>query len=335
MQIFSNTNIDFIKWRWHALALSVAIIVAGIVMIAQRGIPLGIDFSGGTIVVYKFEKAVGEDQVRAAIAKVPGEKVVQRYGQPADNSILVRLPQAQGMEEGFGLEAGANALRDAVTAANLGKFEEISREVVGPAIGEDLQRKGLWATLLSILGITAYIALRFRPSFALGAIAATFHDILVTLGFLVFFGYDLSLNVIAALLTITGYSVNDTIVIFDRVRENLRTMRRDRLETVVNASVNQTLGRTIITAGTTFLSVLSLYLFGGEVLEGFAFTMLVGIVSGTYSTVFIASAVAILMSRGAASGAPPAASSASASTPAARATGTTARKNPSRKVGAR
>jgi preprotein translocase subunit SecF len=335
MQIFSKTNIDFIKWRWHALALSVAIVVAGAVLIAQRGLPLGIDFSGGTIVVYRFDKAkaVGEDAVRAAIEKVPGEKVVQRYGQPSDNSILIRLPQAHGTEEGFGLEAGANALRDAVTAANLGKFEEISREVVGPAIGEDLQRKGLWATLLSVLGITAYIALRFRLSFALGAIAATFHDIFVTLAFLVFFGYDLSLNVIAALLTITGYSVNDTIVVFDRVRENLRSMRRENLETVVNTSVNQTLGRTIITAGTTFLSVLSLYLFGGEVLEGFAFTMLVGIVSGTYSTIFIAAAVAIIMSRGAAAGAPGTAAASSASV--SRSAGAAPKKSTPRKAGAR
>ena len=231
---------------------------------------------------------------------MPGEKVVQQYGKPEEHSVLVRLPQPPGVEEGFSLEKDAKALNDAVKAANLGPFKEISREVVGPAIGKDLQRKGLWATLFSILGITAYIALRFRLTFAIGAIAATFHDILVTLAFLVFFGYDLSLNVIAALLTITGYSVNDTIVIFDRVRENMHTMRRDDLEKVVNQSVNQTLGRTLITAGTTFLSVLALYLFGGEVLEGFAFTMLVGIVSGTYSTIFIAAAVAILMSKRAA-----------------------------------
>ena len=131
--------------------------------------------------------------------------------------------------------------------------------------------------------------------FRSGAIAATFHDIFVTLAFLTFFGYELSLNVVAAILTITGYSVNDTIVIFDRVRENLRSMRRDSLRDVVNVSVNQTLGRTIITAGATFLAVLSLYLFGGEVLRGFAFTMLVGIISGTYSTVFIASAIAIIL----------------------------------------
>jgi preprotein translocase subunit SecF len=159
-----------------------------------------------------------------------------------------------------------------------------------------LQLKGLYATVASILGIAAYIAFRFRFAFAVGAITATLHDVLVTLTFLTFFGYDLSLNVVAAILTITGYSVNDTIVIFDRVRENLRGMRRESLEHVVNLSVNQTLSRTIITAGTTFLAVLALYVFGGEVLRGFAFTMLVGIISGTYSTVFIAAAIAIILS---------------------------------------
>src|SRR5690606_15639066 len=167
---------------------------------------------------------------------------------------------------------------------------------VGPTIGRDLQLKGIYATIASIVGITIYIGLRFRFAFALGAIAATLHDLLVTFAFLNFFGYELSLNIIAAILTITGYSVNDTIVIFDRVRENLRSKRRDSLETVVNTSVNQTLSRTIITAGTTFFAVLGLYLFGGEVLEGFAFTMMVGIISGTYSTVFIAAAIAILLS---------------------------------------
>ena len=143
----------------------------------------------------------------------------------------------------------------------------LQRDSVGPVIGRDLQLKGIYATLASIVGITLYIGLRFRFAFAIGAIAATFHDILITLAFLTFFGYELSLNVVAALLTITGYSVNDTIVIFDRVRENLRGMRREPLEQVVNTSVNQTLSRTIITAGTTFLSVLALYLFGGDVLR--------------------------------------------------------------------
>jgi preprotein translocase SecF subunit len=166
--------------------------------------------------------------------------------------------------------------------------------IVGPIVGEQLKRQGTMATVLALAGILVYIALRFQFSFAVGAVVATIHDLLVTLSFLVFFGYDITLNVIAAILTITGYSVNDTIVVFDRVRENLRSMRRDRLDHIVNVAVNQTLARTVITAGTTLLSVVALFLFGGEVLKGFAFTMIVGIISGTYSTIFIAAAIAIL-----------------------------------------
>jgi preprotein translocase subunit SecF len=295
MRIFENANYNFIQWRWHAIALSLIVILAGAAMMVTRGLPLGIDFSGGTIVVLKFQQPISEDALRGALDAVPGEKVVQQFGDAGDNEWLVRLPELAS-EQGVSLEQGARAVIDAVTKANLGQFEVISQELVGPVIGADLQRKGLYATLASIVGITIYIGIRFRFAFAIGAIAATLHDVLVTLAFLTFFGYDLSLNIVAAILTITGYSVNDTIVIFDRVRENLRSKRRDSLETVVNTSVNQTLSRTIITAGTTFLAVLSLYLFGGEVLEGFAFTMLVGIVSGTYSTVFIAAAIAILLS---------------------------------------
>ena len=296
MQIFTNTNFDFLRWRWHAIALSVVVILAGAgLMVSRGGLPLGVDFSGGTVVVLKFDRPVPEDAVRTAVASIPGDKVVQQYGEASANEILVRLPQA-GAERGFSLEEGAKQVLTLIQRANLGSFEVVSTEVVGPVIGADLQRKGIYATVASIIGITIYIALRFRFTFAVGAIVATFHDILVTLAFLSFFGYELSLNVVAAILTITGYSVNDTIVIFDRVRENFRTMRRDSLAHVVNKSVNQTLGRTIITAGTTFLAVLALFLFGGEVLEGFAFTMLVGIVSGTYSTVFIASAIAIILS---------------------------------------
>jgi preprotein translocase subunit SecF len=188
-------------------------------------------------------------------------------------------------------------VEQALQKAGLPKFEIVNRELVSAVIGRDLQLRGIYATIASLLAITIYIGIRFRFSFAVGAIAATLHDVFVTLAFLMFFGYDLSLNVVAAILTITGYSVNDTIVIFDRVRENLRSRRRDSLEQIVNDSVNQTLSRTIITAGTTFFSVLALFLFGGEALKGFAFTMLIGIISGTYSTVFIASAIAILLSQ--------------------------------------
>lgn len=298
MNILSDTNIDFLKWRVHALALSAVVILAGLAFMVSRGMPLGIDFSGGTIVVLRFQQPVAEDAVRQALDSLPGEKVVQKYGDASSNEVLVRLPQI-AREEGASLEQDSVRVVETLKTANVGQFEVLSTEIVGPVIGRELQEKGIYATLASMAGILAYIALRFRFSFGVGAIVAVLHDVLVTLAFLAFAGYELSLNVVAALLTMTGYSVNDTIVIFDRVRENTRSLRRESLAEVVNRSVNQTLSRTIITAGTTALAVLSLYLFGGEVLRGFAFTMLVGIVTGTYSTIFIAAAVAIWMSRGA------------------------------------
>jgi len=291
MKIFDNANYNFLKWRWYAIAASLVVILAGVGVLVTKGLPLGIDFSGGAAFIIQ---GAGEGDIRRALDAIPGDKVIQQYDDPSKNQILVRLP---GAETGSTLETQAQAIEKALTAAGL-KTTIVNRELVSAVIGADLQKRGIYATLASILAITIYIAVRFRPSFAIGAIAATLHDVFVTLAFLMFFGYDLSLNVVAALLTITGYSVNDTIVIFDRVRENLRSMRRQPLEEVVNLSVNQTLSRTIITAGTTFLSVLSLYLFGGEALRGFAFTMLVGIVSGTYSTIFIASAIAIILSQG-------------------------------------
>jgi len=297
MQILTNANYNFIRWKWHAITLSLAVIIAGAVMIAMHGLPLGIDFSGGTLVVVQFEQAVTEQQVRDAVSSLPGDEVVQQYGAAADRRILVRLPQPEVGTQSGTLEQASMQVEDALRKAGLPKFEIVNRELVSAVIGRDLQLRGIYATIASLLAITIYIGIRFRFSFAVGAIAATLHDVFVTLAFLMFFGYDLSLNVVAAILTITGYSVNDTIVIFDRVRENLRSRRRDTLEQIVNDSVNQTLSRTIITAGLTFLSVLALFLFGGEALEGFAFTMLVGIISGTYSTVFIASAIAILLSQ--------------------------------------
>jgi preprotein translocase subunit SecF len=297
MRFLENTNINFVRWKWHAIALSLLVIGAGIVTVIQRGgLPLGVDFAGGSAIQLKFEKPTPEETVRNVLSPLFAEASVQRYGKAGENRLLVRLPMPPGAEVGTGLSEGAQRVEDALRAANVGNFEVVEKNTVGPAIGEDLKRKGQLATAFALGGILVYIGIRFRFSFAVGAIAATLHDILVTLAFLTWFGYDLSLNIIAAILTMTGYSVNDTIVIFDRVRENQKTARRESLDTLVNRSVNQTLSRTIITAGVTFLAVLAMYLFGGEVLEGMAFTLLVGILTGTYSTVFIASAIAILLS---------------------------------------
>jgi preprotein translocase subunit SecF len=296
MQIFTNANFNFIRWRWHALTVSALIIVAGFVSMATRGLPLGIDFSGGTFVVAQFDQPVTVGAVRDAVASLPGDEVVQQFDDPARNQISIRLQRVEATNEADSLALGVEQVSKALQAAGLPTFEIVNRQLVSATIGEDLQRRGIYATLASILAIAIYIGFRFRPSFAIGAITATFHDVLVTVAFLTFAGYDLSLNVVAALLAITGYSVNDTIVVFDRVRENLKANRREPLDQVVNRSVNQTLSRTVITAGTTFLALLGLYVFGGEALEGFAFTMLVGVAAGTYSTVFIASAIAIILS---------------------------------------
>jgi preprotein translocase subunit SecF len=204
--------------------------------------------------------------------------------------VMVRVPTV-GAEQGAALSGQAQAVEDALRRGNLGTVRIVGTEIVGPAVGRELSQKGLSAFVLSLVAILAYIAFRFQFSFAVGAVVATIHDILVTVAFLAFFQYDLTLNVIAAILTVTGYSTNDTIVIFDRVRENLRSNRREPLNDVVNRSINQTLGRTILTAGTTLLSAVALFVFGGEVLRGFAFTMIVGVVTGTYSSVFVAAAV--------------------------------------------
>jgi preprotein translocase subunit SecF len=319
MKLFKNPNFDFLRWRWHALGLSTAIIAAGLWMAATRGVPLGVDFSGGTIVIFDFEKPTSEEAVRAAVEHLPGEEVVQSYGAPGDYLVLVRLPQREGAEQGAALGQDAQAVEAAVKKAGLEPFKIHSKHIVGPSVGKDLQRKGIWATLASLVAITLYIAVRFRVSFAVGSIIATFHDILMTFAFLIFFRYELSLNIIAAMLTMVGYSVNDMIVIFDRVRENTRHSRREPLDKVINTSINQTLARTVITSGTVFLSVLALYLFGGDVLEGFAFTMLVGTVATTYSGWFIAPSIAIMLSgRGATSASQPAAG---AQAPAARRSG--------------
>jgi preprotein translocase subunit SecF len=294
MQILKNPHFNFIKYRWYALALSWSLIIAGLVTVYVMGLPLGVEFSGGTIVVLRFDRMPSIEQVRRGLDRgFPGggqNVIVQTYGDPAQREIMIRAATT-GEESGTQLSSTAEAVERAIGAAGLGNFTVESTEIIGPIVGRDLTQKGILATVLALSGILVYIAFRFQFSFAVGAIVATVHDILITIAFLSFFRYDLSLNVIAAILTLTGYSMNDTIVIFDRVRENLRGMRRDNITDVVNVAVNQTLNRTIITGGTTLLSVVALFLFGGEVLRGFAFTMIVGVLTGTYSSVFIAAAI--------------------------------------------
>ena len=295
MRLFKNASYDFLRWRWHAVALSWVVIIAGVVMIATKGLPMGIEFAGGTGVVAQFDREPSVEAVRNALNRNyefgGQDAIVQTYGDTGSRQVMVRVPQV-GAEKGADLSTVSGAIEAALKKEpSLGNFSVVSRQIVGPSVGEELARKGFWAFILSLIGILAYIAFRFQLSFAVGAVVATLHDILVTLAFLAFFQYDMTLNVIAAILTVTGYSTNDTIVIFDRVRENLRSRRRDSLSDVINIAINQTLGRTVLTAGLTLLSAIALYLFGGEVLRGFSFTMIVGIITGTYSSVFVAAAI--------------------------------------------
>ena len=291
MHIFKNTNFDFLRWRWHAIILSWVVIIAGAFVISTKGIPLGVEFAGGTSVIAQFETEPSIDSVRGAVAKTFGaDIIVQDYGDPSSHQFMIRVPHV-GEESGTSLTNTSGQIQDAIKSASLGNFEIVGTEIVGPAVGQELRSRGLWATVLSLIGILGYLAFRFQFSFGVGAVVATIHDLLITLAFLAFFRYDMSLNVIAAVLTIAGFSTNDTIVIFDRIRENLRGMRRDSMNHVINVSINQTLGRTVITSGTALLTALALFFFGGDVLHGFAFTMIVGIVTGTYSSVFIAAAI--------------------------------------------
>jgi len=296
MHIFKNTNFDFLRWRWHAIALSWIVILAGVATIWTSGLRKGVEFAGGTVVIEQFDQATSVQQVRQALdTNYPGggkDAIVQSTGDPAAHMVMIRVPQV-GSETGASLGVEAQKVEDALKKANLNPKRQ-GAEIVGPSVGRELTSKGIWATVLSLIGILFYLAFRFQFSFGVGAVVATIHDLLITLAFLAFFRYDMSLNVIAAILTMTGFSTNDTIVIFDRIRENLRSMRRDSMDQIINVSVNQTLGRTVITSGTALLTALALFFFGGEVLHGFAFTMVVGIITGTYSSVFIAAAIVSL-----------------------------------------
>jgi preprotein translocase subunit SecF len=334
MQIFHNPHFNFVKYRWEALVISWVIIIAGVGMIWTKGIPLGVEFSGGTQVILQFDRERPSiDQVRSALDRhFPGggqNVVVQTYGTLAERKILVRLPHT-GRESGTELTQTADQIQAAIQAGNIGTFKVVGTDVVGPVVGRELTSKGTWAFGLSLFFILLYLWFRFELSFAVGATVATLHDILITMAFLMFFRYDMSLNIIAALLTMTGYSTNDTIVIFDRIRENLRGMRKDNIKEIVNVAVNQTLNRTIITGGTALLSVVALYLFGGEVLRGFAFTMIVGILTGTYSSVFIAAAIVTFWPHGRGGARIVASAPAAAAKPAA-----TARQRKGGAVGAR
>jgi preprotein translocase subunit SecF len=301
MEILKNPNFDFLGKARYFIAASVLLILGGLAFMLSQKIYLGkdakgygVEFSGGTQMIVRFEKSPAIDRIRSAVNPVAPGATIQTYDQPARNQVLVRLA---GVDEGGDRDLDARAktvLQALATSYAENAVKEHSTEVVGPLVGAELRRKAVQLTVWGLLFQLVYIGIRFKgPKWGAAATVAVFHDVLVTLAFLAFFKYEITLNVIAALLTLVGYSVNDTIVIFDRARENLRQKRKDSLAKILNDSLNQTLSRTLISNGTTFLSVLGLFLFGGEVLRSFGFTMVVGILVGTYSTIYIASPLVI------------------------------------------
>ncbi len=286
-----DTRFDFIGKKKITIWVSaIAILLSIGSIIFHGGLRYGVDFAGGILLQIKFSKAVDISEVRSAL-DVMGSKeaMVQAFG--GENEFLIRVEKTA--ED---LEAVSKTIQTSLQEQFKGKALEIRRaEVVGPKVGKDLKTKALWAVGLSLLGILIYVAWRFREiAFGLGGIVALFHDIIVTYGAISIANIEYSLNVLAVVLTIIGFSINDTIVIFDRVRENIKKMRKESLETIFNVSINQTLGRTIITSGTVMMVVLILFFFGGPVIHDFAFTLIIGLISGTYSTVYIASPIVLL-----------------------------------------
>lgn len=289
MNLFRDTHIDFLRYRRAWIAFSVAVMAVGLVAIFVHGkLNVGIDFAGGTQLTIAYPSPPTVNELRRKLGEAGLDGVIQEFGERGDQ-FLVRLA-ANGA--GRGIEDAAGEIDRALVA--LGSPRVLGRETVGPQVGAELRRKAVLAVLLSLLGMLVYIAVRFELRYGVGAIAASIHDVLVTLGLFALAGFEFNLTTIAAFLTLVGYSVNDTVVLFDRVRENLRKERRRSLEEVLNLSINQTLSRTILTSGTTLLAAGSLLAFGGDVLRGFSFVLTVGVIVGTYSSIYIASPFALL-----------------------------------------
>ena len=289
MRFLKETNIDFLSMRRFGFVISGSFILAGIVSLLLQGGPLlSIDFTGGTLAQIRFEEAPDIAKVRSALEALDvGIGEVQTFGTP--NEILIRLQLSQNAEN------LTTELKAALQAQFPGQSIDFRRvETVGPKIGSELKGKAFFAVFTAIIGILIYISIRFELKFAIGAIAALIHDVLITLGIFSILNYEISLAIIAAFLTIVGYSLNDTIVVFDRVRENMKLLKNIDQKTIFNKSINESLSRTIITSLTTFAVVFILYIAGGEVIRYFAFAMIVGVIVGTYSSIYVASPVVFL-----------------------------------------
>jgi preprotein translocase SecF subunit len=292
-QLLSQTSYKFMAVRRYAYAVSAFLLIAGAAgWVVNGGFALGIDFTGGLLIEYEFNRPVPIDKARDVVARLgyAGAEIQDIANDPRE--LMIRVPEEGGRAAD---EASPSAkILEALQAEIPGLTGDLRlEESVGPKIGQELRGKATWAVLISLIGILLYITIRFEWKFAVAAVVALFHDVAVVLGVFAILEREITLPLIAALLTIGGYSVNDTIVIFDRVREQLKVRRKESFSEVIDISVNQTLSRTIITASTTLFAVLALLLLGGHVIHDFALAMFLGIIVGTYSSIFVASAMAL------------------------------------------
>ncbi|MET0154149.1 MAG: protein translocase subunit SecF [Candidatus Binatia bacterium] len=289
-----GTTFDFVGYRFYAVTASIVVILLGVISLAVRGVNYGIDFAGGTLVHVKFHQPVPINDIRSALESISAKDVtVQDFGGSGANEFIVRM-----LESDPELKRGLpQQISSALTEGFKGKseFEVLRVETVGPRVGKDLRQRAVLAVLAATVVMGVYIAVRFEPRFGVGAAVALLHDVMVAVGALSFARMEFDLTTVAALLTIVGYSVNDTVVISDRIRENMRKNRREPLASVMNRSINETLSRTILTGGTVFLVILALFFLGGEIIHGFAFTLLVGVIVGTYSSIYVASPIVLYL----------------------------------------
>ncbi len=297
MQIFQDTNFDFIGKQKITLGLSLILIMIGIFSVFfHKGLNYGIDFSGGTIVQVQFKTSVSAEDVRKALSDPRlGTFSIQQIGEDELHEFIIRLPMTADTE----IDETPAAVIAGDLEQTFGKdfFEVRKTDVVGPTMGTELKKSAKLSILWALVAILVYITFRFELQFAIGAVTALIHDVAIIVGAFSLMNREFNLPVVAALLTVVGYSLNDTIVIYDRIRENRKLHPRKKLADIMNLSVNQTLSRTILTSVTTLFLVLALYIFGGEVINDFAFAMLFGVVFGTYSSMFIASPIVLAWSK--------------------------------------
>ncbi|HGF6563424.1 TPA: protein translocase subunit SecF [Campylobacter jejuni] len=284
MQFFSEKKIyDFMRMRFAAISLSFILFFGSIYLLWDRGLQYGIDFSGGTLVQLKYENAAPITQIREILEKQGTFQNLSVTEFGSNEEVTIRFLGSNDKVSNDIGEHISTLLKDT------GKFEVRRADVVGPKVGDELRNKGLMAIAVSLIAILIYIALRFEWRFALAAIISEIHDVVITLGAISLFKIDVNLDTLAAVLTVLGYSLNDTIIIFDRIREGIKTSKKTELAPIINESVSATLSRTVLTSGLTLATVVILYFFGGEMIQGFSLALIVGIIAGTLSSIFVAS----------------------------------------------